>query len=439
VGDSELTSPPAGVASPDAAYRAALESLFARTGGSWSFGLDRMRDLLACIGNPHLRLSALHIAGTNGKGSVVATLDGVLRGKGLRTGRYTSPHLVDFRERIVIDGRATQQEAITEWLERWQPIIVELGATFFEATTAMAFDLFARESLDVCVIETGLGGRLDATNVIQPSTAAITSVGLDHVEYLGDSLEAIAREKAGIFKSGAHAVIGELDEGLCELMTGIARDTGATSITTVREHCTILDVQVKPTETICLFRLHGEEIELSTPLVGRHQAQNLATALLTLHSSALLPPRQQLAPLISRVRLPGRFQRINRFVFDVAHNPVGAETTANTVREAGAEKPVVVLLTVLADKDWRSMMSALAPVAEHFILTRAPSAPSSREWEPSVALQYAAEQGWSASLVEDFGAALSAAGRSGATVLVTGSFHTVGDAMARLQVDPLAE
>jgi dihydrofolate synthase / folylpolyglutamate synthase len=290
----------------------------------------------------------------------------------------------------------------------------------------MAFDLFARESLDVCVIETGLGGRLDATNVIQPSTAAITSVGLDHVEYLGDSLEAIAREKAGIFKSGAHAVIGELDEGLCELMTGIARDTGATSITTVREHCTILDVQVKPTETICLFRLHGEEIELSTPLVGRHQAQNLATALLTLHSSALLPPRQQLAPLISRVRLPGRFQRINRF-------------TANTVREAGAEKPVVVLLTVLADKDWRSMMSALAPVAEHFILTRAPSAPSSREWEPSVALQYAAEQGWSASLVEDFGAALSAAGRSGATVLVTGSFHTVGDAMARLQVDPLAE
>lgn len=397
-----------------------------------------MRALLAEAGDPHRRFRSLHVAGTNGKGSVVSTIDTIARGGGLSVARYTSPHLVDFRERIVVNGRPATAAAVGDWVERWTPAVERLGATFFEATTAMAFDLFAGGEVELAVIETGLGGRLDATNVLSPEVATITSVGIDHVEYLGATLEGIAREKAGIFKKGIPAVIGELDPAIRQLLVEQAAHYGASCALVAAEEARLLDVVVTAVGTHCRMSLRGEVVNLTTPLVGRHQAQNLSTALLTLDAAGLLPATDVLQERLSKVRLPGRFQRVGNYIFDVAHNASGAETVARTVEDAGVARPVAVLLTVLADKDWRGMMQALAPVTGHFVLTRSPTAPLSRAWNPSEALAFALERGWSASLEDDFDRALAEARARGRTVLVTGSFHTVGDAMSRLQVDPLA-
>ncbi|HEX6315359.1 MAG TPA: Mur ligase family protein, partial [Gemmatimonadaceae bacterium] len=199
-------------------YRAALDYLFERTTGGSRLGLERTSALLAALGDPHLRLRVFHVAGTNGKGSVCATLEAILRARGLSVGKYTSPHLVDFRERFLVDGRAVDEAYVVDFISRWTPEVERTGATFFEATTAMAFDWFARSEVDVAVIETGLGGRLDSTNVVRPVAAGVTAIGIDHVEYLGTTRESIAFEKAGIFKGGAAAVIGEPDSSIADLL-----------------------------------------------------------------------------------------------------------------------------------------------------------------------------------------------------------------------------
>jgi dihydrofolate synthase/folylpolyglutamate synthase len=214
-------------------YQDALQYLFARTTGKSKFGLERTRALLAALGNPQDGLRTLHVAGTNGKGSVCATLDALLRARGLRTAKYTSPHLVDFTERFVIDGAAVDARYVVEFIERWTPEVERLGATFFEATTAMAFHYFAESGVDVAVVETGLGGRLDSTNVVRPLVAGVTSIGIDHVEYLGDTREAIAAEKAGIFKAGVPAASGEPDPAIDALLATLARDRGASRMASV--------------------------------------------------------------------------------------------------------------------------------------------------------------------------------------------------------------
>ena len=181
---------------------AALQYLFARTTGGFKFGLERTIALLAALGDPHRAYPSIHVAGTNGKGSTVATCDALLRARALRVAKYTSPHLVDFRERMVVAGEPIPADAVIEFVERHTPLVERLGATFFEATTALAFDWFARSAVDVAIIETGLGGRLDSTNVLDPVVAGVTAIGIDHTEYLGDTLQEIAAEKAGIFKPG---------------------------------------------------------------------------------------------------------------------------------------------------------------------------------------------------------------------------------------------
>jgi dihydrofolate synthase/folylpolyglutamate synthase len=422
------------------AYRRALDYLFARTTGKTKFGLERTEALLDALGRPERRMPVLHIAGTNGKGSVCATLDALLRAKGLRVGRYTSPHLVDFRERFLVDGRPARSGEIVDFVERWTPEVERLGATFFEATTAMAFELFARAEVDVAVIETGLGGRLDSTNVVHPLVAAVTSIGIDHIEYLGDTREAIAAEKAGIFKRGVPAVIGESEPAIRDLLAAMARERGASAVRIASVECRPRDISVAHDGTRFTLTLGDESRELHTPLTGTHQASNAAVALLALDAGGA-PYATALgdaARALEAVRLPGRFQEVGKYVFDVAHNPDGAAVLARTLGAVGAERPVVALLTVLSDKDWRGMMEALAPRVDAFVLTCAPTAPASRAWDPRDAGRLAEERGWRAAVVPDFDEALALADREGATVLVTGSFHTVGDAMARLQVDPLA-
>lgn len=427
-----------GVALSD--YRAALDYLFARTTGKSKLGLERTAALLRELGDPHLRLPSLHVAGTNGKGSVCATLEVLLQARGLRVAKYTSPHLVDFRERFVVDGRPVSETQVVDFIAQWTPTVERIGATFFEATTAMAFDLFARANVDVAVIETGLGGRLDSTNVVQPLVAGVTSIGIDHVEFLGETREAIAAEKAGIFKPGVPAVIGETDADIRTLLAGLARDRGASSVRDVVTECAPRDVTVGADGTTFSLELHGERSTVRTGLTGAHQAWNASLALLMLDAAGA-PFATSLAvarTALPGVRLPGRFQRVGPYIFDVAHNPDGAEVLAATMAAVCPPAPKAAVLCVLGDKDWRGVMRALATAVDVFVLTDAPTAPASRTWDREAALVFARENGWVAFSEPDFDAALRQAGDVGRTVLVTGSFHTVGDAMARLNVDPLA-
>jgi dihydrofolate synthase/folylpolyglutamate synthase len=420
-------------------YRAALDYLFARTTGKSKLGLERTAALLREMGDPQERLRSLHVAGTNGKGSVCATLDTVLRAKGMKVGKYTSPHLVDFRERFLVNGRPVDEGFVVDFIERWTPAVERIGATFFEATTAMAFELFAREDVDAAVIETGLGGRLDSTNVIRPLAAGVTSIGIDHVEYLGDTREQIAVEKAGIFKRGVPAVIGERDEGIRLLLTDLARQRGASNVIDVVNEAAPDDVTVTPEGTTFTVNVGGERGRVTTALAGEHQASNAALALLMLNAAGGLfsTTLGQARSALPSVRLPGRFHRVGRYIFDVAHNPDGAEVFAATVRAVAPARPLAVVLCVLADKDWRGVMRALSSVVDLFVLTDAPTAPSSRAWNLELAAQYARDCGWRMMSLPDFDRALEHAASVAETVLVTGSFHTVGDAMARLNVDPV--
>jgi dihydrofolate synthase / folylpolyglutamate synthase len=416
-------------------YRDALDYLFARTTGKWKLGLERMDVLLSCIGRPHEQLRVFHVAGTNGKGSVCATLEAALRTQGRSVALYTSPHLVDFRERFLINGVPITEDDVTEWIARRTPLVERLGATFFEATTAMAFELFAAAHVDVAVLEVGLGGRLDATNVVTPLAAAVASIGIDHVEFLGNTREEIAYEKAGIFKAGRPAIIGEGDPHIRSLLARLGRDAGATPVRVVAEEVALTDIRIEGSGGTS-FTIAGPAgtARLHTPLTGFHQAANAALALTVLDAAG---PEYALslanAPeALARVALPGRFQRVGPYILDVAHNPDSAGVLADTLRAVHPDAPVVAVLSVLADKDWHGVMDALAPVVDRFVLTTAPTAPASRAWEPEEALAYALSRGWPAAVYTDFDAALAHAEATGRTVLVTGSFHTVGDAMSRL-------
>lgn len=419
-------------------YSSALEYLFARTTGSVRFGLERTRALLAEMGDPHLAYPVLHLAGTNGKGSSVATADALLRARGLRVARYTSPHLVDFRERIVAAGVPISADEVVAFVEAWTPTVERLGASFFEATTALAFAHFARSAVDVAIIETGLGGRLDSTNVVEPLAAGVTSIGFDHMEYLGDTLEAIAGEKAGIFKRGRPAVIGEPDAIVRTFLSRDAQVAGASPVRVVVEESEISELAVTPTGTRFRLRALGDDRVVETPLVGKHQAANFAFTLVLLDAAGgrFAVPLAEAAESVRRTRLPGRFQRVGRWIFDVAHNADGAATVAASLRVVEHERPVCALLCVLGDKDWRAMLDTLAPVVTRFVLTNAPTAPASRAWSLDEALRHARERGYDVVAHADFDRALAVAEAGTGTVLVTGSFHTVGDAMARLQVSP---
>jgi dihydrofolate synthase/folylpolyglutamate synthase len=315
-----------------------------------------------------------------------------------------------------------------------------MGATFFEVTTALAFDWLARQEVDFAVIETGLGGRLDSTNVLMPRVAVVTSIGLDHTDLLGDTLEAIAGEKAGIFKRRVPAVIGEPAAAIRELLVAHAKAHGADPVIVLGDAFGVTDIRVSPGKTSFTLRRGQEERRIETPLLGEHQARNTAMAIAAVASLGedYLPARNQISKALAGVFLPGRFQRQGKFIFDVAHNPDGARTIAETIRGVNPPRPVAAMVAVLADKDWRGIIRELAPVVDRFLFTNAASAPADRRWDPGEAFSFALEEGLVAELEPDMDAALLHGLKDSGTLLVTGSFHTVGDAMSRLQVSPFA-
>jgi dihydrofolate synthase/folylpolyglutamate synthase len=329
---------------------------------------------------------------------------------------------------------------VTRFIRDHVSVIESLGATFFEATTAMAFDYIARSEPDVAVIETGLGGRLDSTNVVDPLAAIVTAIGMDHTDLLGTTLEAIAAEKAGIFKPGRAAVIGERWPDIRTLLEKTAAAAGARPVRSLSLEVTLSHVRIANDGTTFSASSHGEDVDGAIGLIGTHQPHNVLTAWLALDAAgdAYRVPLSVVGSALKTLTLPGRFQRVGDVIFDVAHNPAGAAVVAGTIASLDLPKPITALVGILADKDWRAMIRTLGGSVDEIIATAPPTAPPERRWHLDDVAKFARQAGISLRTITNFDEALHTATNAGGTTLVTGSFHTVGDAMSRLQVNPLA-
>ncbi len=426
-------------------YAELIRDLFPRLTGGIRWGLDRTQRLLASVGDPQRAFRSLHVGGTNGKGSVCASLDSVLRADGRRVGLYTSPHLCSFRERIQIDGEPIAEAPLLAAAAAIWPAIEEEKPSFFEATTAIAFLAFARAGVDVVVTEVGLGGRLDATNVVLPDIVVLTNVALDHAQYLGNTLESIAGEKAGIIKPGVPVITAERRPAIREIFAARAAELGAAFHALAPGEPSAVSVTTEGTSFGVATGSWGD-LSLRTPLAGPHQATNAALAVraLDLLPPELKPGRAAVEAGIPAVRWYGRLQHevlrsgpmAGHWLFDVAHNPAGVEAVATALPGLDLPRPMIAVVGILGDKDWSRMLPALADAVQEMILTEPPTAPPERRWKPEQVL--AQHPALAARLESDFAAALRLArARAGSgTVLVTGSFHTVGDAMALLDLAP---
>ncbi len=365
------------------------------------------------LGHPERQFPAVHIGGTNGKGSTCALVAAELRARGFRVGVYTSPHLVSVRERMVVDGVPIGEEAFAEWTTFLRPHIERLGASFFEATTAIAFADLAARGAEIAVVEVGLGGRLDATNVITPLVAVVTKIALEHTDYLGPDLPSIAREKAGIAKPGVPFVTGESDPAVREVLCTEAVRRGAAPVVSV-------DTARPPAGAL--------------GLKGRHQYHNAWVALAALN--ALPPPFGPVGDVwpasFARAYVPGRFDVRGRWIFDVAHNPDGARVLADALRECDPPRPRRALVGVLGDKDYLGMIASLASEVDAFVFSTPATAPERRRWDLGRLAGELARLAVAHEFEPDFDRALDRVRAGAATMLVTGSFHTVGDALARL-------
>ena len=350
-------------------------------------GLDNITSLCEGLGHPERRFASLHVAGTNGKGSVTAMTHAALRAAGVHAGRYTSPHLSDLSERFVIGDRpvdSAQLEAAVDDVLACADRLQETGVlpvqpTFFEATTAAAFELFRRSGIEVGVIEVGLGGRFDATNVISPVAGAITTIDFDHQQHLGDTLEAIAFEKAGIIKTGMTVVLGALPREAREVIQRVAHDRGATLVETVADarcETEMLDGRARVT----IETPHGTYGPVTLGLRGEHQTGNALVAVRLLESAAALGvriPREAIERGLADAQWPARLELVpldgdRRVLLDAAHNPEGARALASYLRRWHPERPPLVI-GVMRDKNVAEIAHTLLPHVSSVIATAAPT------------------------------------------------------------------
>ena len=402
-------------------------------------GLAGTRALLAGLGNPHAGFAAVHVAGTNGKGSVCALVERVLRASGRRTGLFTSPHLVDFRERIRVDGRWADESALAERLS----VIEMLAAggpappTFFEVVTALAFDHFAREQVEWAVVEVGLGGRLDTTNVLTPAVCAITSIGLDHTEILGDTYVAVAFEKAGILKPDVPAITGVEQDTAASVIAQRAREVGA-PLRVARDVAEVAIVQMGEWGTrLAVECAPWGRFQLQMRLHGGFQRDNARVALAVLAELTRMDQTIELDAVregFAEARWPGRLEPCpneRRLWWDGAHNLDGVRRLcAAWTDDLVLPPPAAIVFAAGRDKDARAMLArlhALAPEAA-FVVTRTRS---ERALQGDELLALAESSGIRAEAAADVPAAVARALRSTTgRVLLCGSLFAVGEAMA---------
>jgi dihydrofolate synthase/folylpolyglutamate synthase len=398
-------------------------------------GLDRIRTVLAALDNPQRKCRFVHVAGTNGKGSTCAMIESALRGPGFRTGLFTSPHLAEPTERIRIDGRPVAADRFAEVFDRVHSAVeellvrgaVDLHTTYFETVTAMAMLVFAEEGADMVVLEVGLGGRLDATNVVLPELCVVTPVDFDHEAFLGKSLESIAAEKAGILKAGVPAVFARqrpeaariLDQRAAELALPVARTTDWS----VRD----LELDARGSR----FRLRGDrELRIACPLAGEHQVENAVTAAVAL--ARLGVPDSAIEAGIARARWPGRLERVSErpeIILDGAHNPAGARALAAYIDRFYSHRRVRLIYGAMRDKAIDEISGILFPRAQQVIVTaprqaRALAPEALREIGGHPDLRTAPTLHDALAMVED--------ASPGDAIFITGSLFLVAEARAIL-------
>ena len=411
------------------------------------FGLENIRAILSSIGNPHLGFKSIHIAGSNGKGSVAAMIQQVLTDAGFKCGLYTSPHLQRFSERFKVDGREITR---SELLKHAQIVLrgivrekIREGFTYFDFTTAIAFDYFADQKVDFAVIETGLGGRLDSTNVLQPEVCVITPISLEHTQVLGKTLEEIAGEKAGIIKERIPAVIGKQwsREALLTLLEK-AREKNAPTFVYGRDFFVTIGK-----DTFDYHQGKWHFFGLQTSLVGEHQKENAGAAictLLMLKQSGISINEDTIREGLNQVFWPGRGEIFVRTVdptirlmLDGAHNPGGAEILSRTIRSLHYNQ-LHIMIGILGDKDIEAIAERLLSLALHVTVVtphneRAPEAQAlARRIRPY--LPPSASLNVASSIPEGFPLATSLL-QSGNLLVVTGSLYTVGEARDLIEKD----
>lgn len=432
-------------------YEEACTFLFSLERRGVRLGLDRIVGAFRDHGDPQESFSSVLVAGTNGKGSVTAILASCLQAAGRRTGLFTSPHLLDFRERMRVDGRLILPEDVVDLAQEIRGSIDRWELSFFEATTLMAFLWFRRRGVEMAAVEVGLGGRLDATRPVRAAVTVVTNITLDHVKILGSTRAVIAGEKAGILRSGAPTAIGVSSADAVGVLAVRARDAGSP----LHERRRRLHVEgIEPTESGSRFRLRPRgaprgapnEARFDLPLRGTHQVANAALAILAL---SLLPEHQRpdgeaVHRGLARVRWPGRCETIldsPHVLCDVAHNPDGARSLCRTLRERRIDR-VTLVVGMVEGKDHEGFLAALSPLVRfvHY------STPQTERAAPGDLLASVGERLGLRGLVHRtpsiaVAAALEEASSADA-ILVTGSFYTVGEVMAHLghrPSDPLWE
>jgi dihydrofolate synthase / folylpolyglutamate synthase len=390
------------------AYDTALEWLFATQERGVKLGLENMRRLLTALDEPEKALKFIHVAGTNGKGSVCAMLDSLARSAGIKSGLFTSPHLVRFNERIQVEGIQIDDESVVRGIHRIQKQIQEdFHPTFFEITTALAFDYFRVCDPDLVILETGLGGCLDATNVATPLVSVLTSIDLDHQKWLGDTIGEIALQKAGIIKTGVPVVSSPQPVPVRNVLGQVAMERSAP-----------------------LYYVNRPIDDLFVGLPGAHQRLNAAVACESMFRAGFRLTEQERREGLANVFWPGRFQRVGaRIVLDGAHNPAASERLVETWKECIGKEHPTIIFGGLREKDLIKMLSALSKIAARFYIVpvRSRRAAATDEIQsmvpenvPSLTCASAAE-------------ALQLAQQPGEMILVTGSLFLVGEVMALLQ------
>jgi len=412
-------------------YFAAVRWLYGLEPRGIRLELDRMRTALALRGDPQRSLRVVHVAGTNGKGSVSAMVAAALRAAGLRVGLYTSPHLHRFVERIRVDGRPLGERALARRVTELRAFLESPGApalTFFEVATLLAFEVFRDAQLDVVVLEVGLGGRLDATNVIEaPLACAITRIARDHEAYLGDTLAKIALEKAGIAKPSVPLVVGARDAEARGAIEARAQAVGAAPVLRLDDEIRVHDA---PRGRLAVEVGEVRIDALRPALVGAHQHENVAVAvgvLVALRSRGIAVSDDAIRAGVARVRWPGRLERVTRggthYLFDAAHNPDGCVALGAALAAMPRRGTRVLLFAAMRDKDHAQMLATLAPHCDDVVYTR-PQTPRAAEPEELAA-------SYPGACVREVRAALTLAGAlagKGGTVVVAGSIYLLAAA-----------
>jgi len=407
----------------------------------WRLGFERIQTLSRFLGYPERKYPAVHIAGTNGKGSTAAMLAAIAKASGLRTGLYTSPHLVHVTERIQVDNQPIPAREFEHLLQSCRQIVDSQRATYFEVMTAIAFTVFAEHNVDLAIVETGLGGRLDATNIVRPEVAVITSVGLEHQQHLGATLAEIAREKAGIIKTGRPCVSAVRQPLARRVLAQRCRNQRARFIDS---HAVARISSVRHSPAVSCFAMQSDEFAIDWPeirinLMGRHQIDNAVLAILAAH---LLRRRgfpfdpSSIFEGLRNVCWPARLQLIEeseshpRMVLDVAHNVESVERHVNTIKELFSFRRLRVVLALMNDKSLDSIFGAWQGLQPEFYFTRTSS---SRSFPPIELLRAARRMGFSGSAFESPLQAFGHAGENceaGDLLCVVGSHFLIGDLMA---------